>query len=184
MVYSARRFILSIALCFVLVITKTCLYNVDSLKPHFYIATLGFAWIYIIFLISAQKYEAVLTSTHNLCFEQKYEKYLIFCYLKLFLFWCYKFQNFLIGMFSSFYHCDYLVWGRESWSECFSCIGLLCACWFVSLSFSSCQGLAITFDSGTLLRKHAYSNILKISQPNTESFPIKILILFIFQLKT
>ena len=41
----------------------------------------------MIFLISAQKHrlwvlvrtaEAVLTSTHNLCFEQKYEKYQMF----------------------------------------------------------------------------------------------------------
>ena len=43
-------------------ITKTCLYNFDPLKPHFYIVKLGFT-------------EAVLTSTHNLCFEQKHEKY-------------------------------------------------------------------------------------------------------------
>ena len=34
------------------------------------------------------------------------------------------------------------------------------------------------------LRKHAYSNILKISPPKIESFPIKILIVFIFLLKT
>ena len=33
------------------------------------------------------------------------------------------------------------------------------------------------------LRKPAYSNLLKISPPNTESFPIKILIFFIFLLK-
>ena len=62
-------------------ITKTCLYNFDPLKPHFYIVKLGFTGVYIIFLIFAQKHrlwvlgEAVLTSTHNLCFEQKYEKY-------------------------------------------------------------------------------------------------------------
>ena len=65
-------------------ITKTCLYNFDPLKPYFYIVKLGFTGVYIIFLISAQKHrlwvlvrtaEAVLTSTHNLCFEQKYEKY-------------------------------------------------------------------------------------------------------------
>ena len=43
-------------------ITKTCLYNFDPLEPHFYTVKLGFT-------------EAVLTSTHNLCFEQKYEKY-------------------------------------------------------------------------------------------------------------
>ena len=37
------------------IITKTCLYNVDSLKPHFYIVKLGFTGLYIIFLISVQK---------------------------------------------------------------------------------------------------------------------------------
>ena len=47
-------------------ITKTCLYNFDPLKPHFYIVKLGF---------TGELAEAVLTSTHNLCFEQKYEKY-------------------------------------------------------------------------------------------------------------
>ena len=58
------------------IITKTHLYNFDPLKPHFYIVKLGFTGVYIIFLISAQKHrlwvlaEAVLTSTHNLCFER------------------------------------------------------------------------------------------------------------------
>ena len=37
-------------------ITKTRLYNFDPLKPHFYIVKLGFTWVYIIFLISAQKH--------------------------------------------------------------------------------------------------------------------------------
>ena len=37
-------------------ITKTCLYNFDPLKPHFYIANLGFTGVYIIILISAQKH--------------------------------------------------------------------------------------------------------------------------------
>ena len=35
-------------------ITKTCLYNFDPLKPHFYIVKLGFAGIYITFVISAK----------------------------------------------------------------------------------------------------------------------------------
>ena len=35
-------------------ITKTCLYNVDPLKAHFYIVKLGFTGVYIIFHISAQ----------------------------------------------------------------------------------------------------------------------------------
>ena len=37
-------------------ITKTCLYNFDPLKPHFYIVKLGFTGAYIIFLLSAQKH--------------------------------------------------------------------------------------------------------------------------------
>ena len=36
------------------VITKTRLYNIDPLKPHFYIVKLGFTWVYIFSLISAQ----------------------------------------------------------------------------------------------------------------------------------
>ena len=36
----------------------------------------------------------------------------------------------------------------------------------------------------TTLRKHAYLNIMKISSPKTERFLIKILIFFIFLLKT
>ena len=34
--------------------TKTCPYNIDPLKPHFYIVKLGFTGAYIIFPISAQ----------------------------------------------------------------------------------------------------------------------------------
>ena len=43
--------------------TKTCLYNFDPLKPHFYIVKLGFAGVYIIFLISVQK--------HRLCMDTR-----------------------------------------------------------------------------------------------------------------
>ena len=64
-------------------ITKTRLYNFDPLEPHFYIVKLGFTGVYIIFFISAQNIDCGyslepprrLKSTHNLCFEQKYEKY-------------------------------------------------------------------------------------------------------------
>ena len=35
-------------------ITKTCLYNFDSVKPDFYTVKLGFTGVYIIFHISAQ----------------------------------------------------------------------------------------------------------------------------------
>ena len=37
-----------------ILITKTCLYNFDPLKPHFYKVKLGFTGVYIIFLISAK----------------------------------------------------------------------------------------------------------------------------------
>ena len=39
------------------IITKTCPYNVDPLKPHFYIVKFGVYRVYIIFLISAQKHK-------------------------------------------------------------------------------------------------------------------------------
>ena len=70
-------------------ITKTCLYNFDPLKPQFYIVKLGFRRVYIIFVISVQKHlaEAVLTSTHKLCFDQRYVKYIENFYLKIFIFW-------------------------------------------------------------------------------------------------
>ena len=35
---------------------KTRLYNFDPLKPHFYIVKLGYTVVYIISLVSAQKY--------------------------------------------------------------------------------------------------------------------------------
>ena len=35
-------------------VTKTCLYNFDSHKPHFYLVKLGFTGVYLIFLIFAQ----------------------------------------------------------------------------------------------------------------------------------
>ena len=44
----------------------------------FSIVKLGFTGVYIIFLISAQKlrlWVPVRTTSHNLCFEQKYEKH-------------------------------------------------------------------------------------------------------------
>ena len=80
------------------IITKTCLYNFEPLKPHFYIVKLGFTVVFIIFLIFAQKHRLwvlVLTSTHNLCFEQKDEKYRYFFYLKKIQFLVVKFSVYL-----------------------------------------------------------------------------------------
>ena len=62
-------------------IMKTRLYSFDPLKPHVYTVKLGFTGVNINFHISAQNIdcryslESVLTNTHNLCFEQKYENY-------------------------------------------------------------------------------------------------------------
>ena len=63
---------------------QTCPCNVNPLTPHFYIAKLGFAGGILCFLIFALNIdcgyslepltETVLTCTHNICFEQKYEK--------------------------------------------------------------------------------------------------------------
>ena len=70
-------------------ITKTYLFNFNPLTSHFYIVKLGFTGVNVIFLIFSQNIdcgirlnrlaEAVLTRTHNLRFEQKYEQ--IFEYL-------------------------------------------------------------------------------------------------------
>ena len=66
-------------------IMKTCLYNSDPLKPHFYIAKLGFTRVYIIFLISAQKHrlwyslepprQGGSNEYPQSMFEEKFEKY-------------------------------------------------------------------------------------------------------------
>ena len=70
------------------VITKTCLYNFDPLKPHFYIVKLGFIGVYTIFLFLLKNIicgyslepprRGGSNEYHNLCFEQKYDKYLNF----------------------------------------------------------------------------------------------------------
>ena len=60
-------------------IMLTCPCNVDPLAPHLYMVKLGFTGEYIIFALKhglwvhvrTASHEAVLTCTHNLCFEQK-----------------------------------------------------------------------------------------------------------------
>ena len=80
------------------IITKTRLYNIDSLKPHFYIVKLGFTGVSIIFLFLLKSIDCGYSlepprgggsnEYHNLCFEQKYEKNIrVFFYLKIFCFW-------------------------------------------------------------------------------------------------
>ena len=54
-------------------VTKTCPCNVFPLEPHFYIANIGYAGIYLFFLSLLQNIDCVpkISKSHNLCFEQK-----------------------------------------------------------------------------------------------------------------
>ena len=68
-----------------LFITKTYLYNIDPLKPHFYIVKLGFTGVYITFLFLLKNIDCGYSleppdrggsnEYHNLYFEQTSEKY-------------------------------------------------------------------------------------------------------------
>ena len=52
--------------------------------------------------------------------------------------------------FSVLLHCDYLTWGRESWSWCYLCVCSICACLVLSVSSSSWfLGWAAVCDCGT-----------------------------------
>ena len=77
-------------------ITKTCLYNVDPLKPHFYIVKLGFTGVYINFLIFAQNIDC----RHSL--EQprwggsnEYQQYVLSKNMKKIRYFIWKFSFFL-----------------------------------------------------------------------------------------
>ena len=78
-------------------ITKTRLYNVDHLKPHFYIVKLGFRGVYIIFLISAQKHRLWYSLepprrggsneySQSMFLSRNMKNFRVF-YLKIFSFW-------------------------------------------------------------------------------------------------
>ena len=54
-----RSLIWTYALHLNILITKTCLYNFDPLKPHFYIVKLGFPGVYIIFLYLLKNIDCV-----------------------------------------------------------------------------------------------------------------------------
>ena len=94
-----------------LYITKTCLYNFDPVKAHFYIVKLEFKRVYIILsyffsnhrlwvLVRTDNVEAVLTRTHNLCFKKKKYKKISEFLSENFQFWWWKFQYIWIGEFS------------------------------------------------------------------------------------
>ena len=78
-------------------ITKTCLYNFDPLKPHFYKVKLGFTGVYIIFLISTQNIDCGYSlepprrggsnEYPQSMFCAEIWKISDFFYLKIFIFW-------------------------------------------------------------------------------------------------
>ena len=79
------------------IITKTCLYNFDPLKPHFYIVKLGFTGVCIIFLISAQNHRLwvlVRTASPIYVLSRNMKKYQIFL-SKKFMFLEVKFSIYL-----------------------------------------------------------------------------------------
>ena len=93
-----------------LYITKTCLYNFDPLKPHFYIAKLGFTGVYIIFLISAQNIDCGYSlepprrggsnEYPQSMFLSRNMKNIRIFYLKIFSFWWWNVQYIWIDVFS------------------------------------------------------------------------------------
>ena len=91
-------------------ITKTCRYNIDPLKPHFYIVKLGFTGVYIIFLIFAQNLECGYSlepprrggsnEYQQSMFWAKVWKISEYFYLKFINFWRWNFLYIWIGVFS------------------------------------------------------------------------------------
>ena len=87
------------------VITKTCLYNFDPFKPHFYIVKLGFIGVYITFFISALKHGLlVLVRTassrrflriHTIHVLNRNMKNIRIFYLKIFIVLVVKFSVYL-----------------------------------------------------------------------------------------
>ena len=93
----------SLYLKFLLPITKTCLYNYDPLEPHFYIVKLGFTGVYIIFLISAQKYRLwVSLEPPPRGGSNEYPQSMFWAELWKIskIFWWWDFQYIWIGVFS------------------------------------------------------------------------------------
>ena len=109
-------FLLVCVLCFQGQPSRKHAYNVEPLKPHFYLVKLGYTGVYIIFLISTQ-----IIDLHNLCFEQKYEKISEFL-SENFYFLVVKFSVYLnrlvfVMLTGVVYDCPSLFQYRYDWSK-------------------------------------------------------------------
>ena len=87
-------------------ITKTCLYNFDPLKPHFYIVKLGFTGVYIIFLFLLKNINCgysleppCLTSTTIYVLSRIWKNIRAFIW-KFSVFWRWNFLYIWIGVIS------------------------------------------------------------------------------------
>ena len=85
-------------------ITKTCLYNIDPLQPHFYIVKLGFTGVYIIFLISAQNIDCgYLLEPPRWGGSNEYPQSMFWAGIwKIFAFFIWKFSCFCEEIFNIF----------------------------------------------------------------------------------
>ena len=130
-------------------IRKTCPCNKYPLKPHFYIVKLGYAEGYLFLLFLLQKSEAVLTCTHNQCFEQNKKNIKIF-QLKNFQFLKTK----KIPEFSILHGQVFVIYVDNLLSKCFgyrlveyAFIQLLCVyipfCGIIVNSLSTSRGLLV-----------------------------------------
>ena len=73
-------------------IMKTCLYNFDPLKRHFYIVKLGLIGVYIFFYFCPKQIMGTLESPNYTVptiyvFRRNMKIFIFFFYLKIFVFW-------------------------------------------------------------------------------------------------
>ena len=98
-------------------ITKTYLYNLDPLKPHFYIVKLGFTGVYIIFLISAQNIDCGYSlEPQSMFWEETW---------KISEFFIWKFFIFLVVKFSVYLNRRVFVMDNKKGVVCYNLLGTL-----------------------------------------------------------
>ena len=77
------------------IITKTCLYNIDPLKPHFYIVKLGFTLFFLFllknidcgYLLESPRRGGSSEYPQSIFWAEMWKKNIRIFYLKIFLFW-------------------------------------------------------------------------------------------------